>query len=218
MKNKKLGWEILSLALTAFGGLGMEVLYAFLLEPMIYGAQMQDWTTWQIIAHWTLTCITWLAIGYYVVKKSKVKFEYDIFEKAKGMNWWQWGVVVLCIVVAFLINNIDRNELKVIREFENLGLVLFSFQYVYYLVETILFLLIVVFAQKAFEVWFQNDKIPYGGIICAITWGFAHTFTKGSLFIGLQGIILGMILGSIYLLVNKDIKKGYVLLFLVFVI
>lgn len=218
MTNKRLGWEFLSLALTAFAGLGIEVLYAYLLEPKIYGAGMQDWTTGQTIAHWILTCITWLLIGYYVIRESKVKLEFNVFEKVKTAKWWQWGAVVLCVLMAFIVNNIDRDELKVIREFKNMGILLFGFQYVYYLVETILFLLIIVFAQKAFEVWFRNDKIPYGGIICAVTWGFAHAFTKGSLFIGLQGIVLGMLLGSMYLLVNKDIRKSYILMFLVFVL
>ena len=43
-KAKITGMDYLGLALYAFGGLGMEVLYAFLLEPAIYGTQMQDWT------------------------------------------------------------------------------------------------------------------------------------------------------------------------------
>ena len=41
-KTKITGMDYLGLALYAFGGLGMEVLYAFLLEPAIYGTQMQE--------------------------------------------------------------------------------------------------------------------------------------------------------------------------------
>ena len=37
--NKKLGWDLFSLGLTAFGGLGIEILYVSLLEPLLYGAQ-----------------------------------------------------------------------------------------------------------------------------------------------------------------------------------
>lgn len=57
--EKKLGWNYFWLAMTAFGGLGLECLYAFLLEPMLYGASMQEWTTVQMILHWIITCVTW---------------------------------------------------------------------------------------------------------------------------------------------------------------
>jgi hypothetical protein len=45
--------------------------------------------------------------------------------------------------------------------------------------------LIIVFGQKVCEKWFHNEKIPYGGIILGLTWGLVHTYTKGSLPIGL---------------------------------
>lgn len=45
MKEKVKGWDYLSLALLAFGGLGIEVVYAYLLEPLVYGVHMQEWQT-----------------------------------------------------------------------------------------------------------------------------------------------------------------------------
>lgn len=41
MTDKKRGWGLLSLGLDAFAGLGLEVVYAFLLEPLLYGASME---------------------------------------------------------------------------------------------------------------------------------------------------------------------------------
>ena len=80
-----------------------------------------------------------------------------------------------------------------------------------------LFLLIIVFGQKACEVWFQRTNIPYGGIICGLTWGLAHVFTK-NLLTGLLGLALGFAMGGVYLLVNRDLRKAYVVLFLMFVL
>jgi membrane protease YdiL (CAAX protease family) len=77
-------------------------------------------------------------------------------------------------------------------------------------------MLIIIFTQKAFEVWYKRKNIPYGGVICGITWGLAHAFTKGSIWIGLEGIVLGFFLGVMYLLVNRDIKKTYIALFIMF--
>lgn len=53
------GINYLCLALYAFAGMGIEAIYAFLLEPIIYGHQMADWNVGQNIIHWIITCITW---------------------------------------------------------------------------------------------------------------------------------------------------------------
>ncbi|MBD5495626.1 MAG: hypothetical protein HDR12_15000 [Lachnospiraceae bacterium] len=106
---------------------------------------------------------------------------------------------------------------KVYLEYVNKGFLLFAFQYIYYAFETMLFLLIIVFGQKACEVWFHKERIPYGGIICGLTWGLAHIFTK-NLLTGVLGIALGFAMGSVYLLVNRDLKKAYVVLLFMFVL
>jgi len=77
--------------------------------------------------------------------------------------------------------------------------------------------LIIIFGQKAFEMWTKKKYIPWGGFLCAITWGLAHIFTKGSLTMGLIGALSGFMFGAIYLLVNRDVKKAYIFLFLMFV-
>ena len=51
-----------------------------------------------------------------------------------------------------------------------------------------------------------------------LTWGLAHIFTKGSLLIGLEGVAIGLLFGSLYLLLNRNLKGTMVLLFLLFVL
>lgn len=218
-KDKKMkGWDYMSLSLSAFAGLGLEAVFAFLLEPILYGTDMNHFTPMQTIIHWTLTCITWGIIAFLLIKASKNKYQFDLFSKQEKMKWWQWFFVTLCILYSVAASYQSWNGFKVLIEFQKRGPLLFTFQYVYYLVETILFMLIIVFAQKAFEVWFKKKNIPFGGIICGITWGFAHAFTKGSIWIGLEGIVLGFMLGIAYLLVNRDIKKTYIVMLLMFII
>lgn len=100
------GGDYLSLALCAFAGLGVEVIYAYLLEPVLYGVPMQEFSAAQTILHWIITCTTW---------------------------------------------------------------------------------------------------------------GLAHIFTK-NLLTGILGIILGFAMGSVYLLVNRNFKKAYIFLFLMFIL
>ncbi|MDE6320458.1 MAG: hypothetical protein K2M22_12300 [Lachnospiraceae bacterium] len=216
-KEKITGGDYLSLGLCAFAGLGMEVLYAYLMEPVVYGTPMQDWTNVQIILHWILTCITWGVFASILIQKSGKKYDFQLMEKGKTMKLWQSGLCALFILLAFIFDYIDWNGFKVYLEYVNKGFLLFTFQYIYYAFETMLFLLIIIFGQKACEVWFHKDKIPYGGIICGLTWGLAHIFTK-DLLTGMSGIILGFAMGSVYLLVNRDLKKAYIALFFMFVL
>ena len=215
-KDFKAGWDFLGLALTAFGGLGMEAVYAFFLEPLLYGAPMQEWSAGQNIAHWILTCITWGIVGVWILRSSRRECGFDLLGRAGKMRLWQWSLAALCVVLSAAMQYQAWGGLKFVREFHNLGALLFTFQYIYYAFETMLFMLIIVFGQRACEAWFGGGRIPYGGIVCGLTWGAAHIFTKGSLVVGLGSILSGFLFGSAYLLVNRDIRKAWIVMFLMF--
>lgn len=211
------GGDYLSLALWAFGGVGMEAVYAFFLEPLLYGVEMQAFSHTQTIIHWIVTCLTWGLFAFVLIRKSRDKYDLDLLKKAEPMKLWQWAVCAGFVLLAFIVDYLSWNGFKVYLEFVRRGALLFTFQYVYYLFETMLFLLIIVFGQRACEVWFGREGIPYGGMICGMTWGLAHIFTK-DLLTGLLGLFLGFAMGSVYLLANRDFKKAYVILFLMFVL
>lgn len=211
------GMDYLWLGLYAFCGLGMEALYAYLLEPILYGAPMQEWTTAQIIMHWIVTCITWGIFATVLIKKSSSKYDYPLTDKGQKMSLLGVALCIVFIIAAFLIDYMSWDGFKVYLEYVNKGLLLFTFQYIYYAFETMLFLLIIVFGQKACEVWFHRENFPYGGVICGLTWGLAHMFTK-NIMTGLLGVVLGVALGSVYLVVNRDLRKAYVVMFLMFVL
>lgn len=215
--NKKKGLDYLWLGLYAFCGLGMEALYAYLLEPLLYGAPMQEWSTVQIILHWTVTCITWGLFAAVLIRKSGTKYHYPLTEKGQTMSLPRVALCIVFIAAAFVIDYMSWGGFKVYLEYVNKGLLLFVFQYIYYAFETMLFLLIIVFGQKACEIWFSRENFPYGGIVCGLTWGLAHVFTK-DLITGLFGVLLGVALGSVYLVVNRDLRKAYAVMFLMFVL
>ena len=215
--NQYRGLAYLRLGIYAFCGLGTEALYAYLLEPMLYGAPMQEWSVTQIIIHWIVTCITWGLFAIVLIGKSELKYNYSLTEKGQKMSWFRIVLCIVFIAAAFAVDYMSWGGFKVYLEYAGKGLLLFIFQYIYYAFETILFLLIIVFGQKACEVWFQKENFPYGGIICGLTWGLAHIFTK-DLATGLLGLLLGVALGSVYLVTNRDLKKAYAVMFLMFVL
>lgn len=215
--DKTKGWDYMCLALYAFAGLGIEALLAFLIEPFLYGGALSEWSVLQNIVHWVITCILWGVVIFLLIKEAKCKYGFDLFQKTERMKPFQWIAVGACLIFTLSVSYIDWGGFKVVKEFYYNGVLKFIFQYIYYVFETGLFTLIIVFGQKAFEKWFGNQKFPYGGIVAALTWEAGHILTKGSLFAGLLTILSGFIYGVTYLLVNRDIKKTYLLLFVMFV-
>lgn len=217
MMKKASGINFLLLAILAFVGLGLEVLLAFGIEPLIYGASLNEWSDAQTIVHWIVTCTLWGAVSFGIIRLAKKKYDFDLFERGNKLSLRQWLLVVVFIIGSLIFSYVDWNGSKVIKEFYSNGPVKFVFQYIYYVFETALVTLILIFGQKAFERWFHKENIPYGGIIVALTWGIGHFFTK-DIWTGIICMISGLAFGSVYLLVNRDIRRAFPILWIMFVL
>lgn len=227
-KNRFLsGLAFLSYSLEAFGVIGFEFLLAYAIEFNVYGYDFGSFNMWQSILHWTMTMIVWILGGLYVIKecarKSGVDFVKNCREKsfisgAKELSFGRWILLISGTVISLIASWIDWDGSKVLREFRSRGIILFTFQYLYYFVEVFLVLLVIVFGQYAFEKWFKNDKIPYGGIVVALTWGLGHWIAKGSLATGIYIAIEGFVFGGAYLLTERNLKLSYLFLCIMFIL
>lgn len=211
------GVNYFRLAVLAFASMGLELLLAFAIEPVIYGSPINKWTDLQNIIHWIATCVLWGAVIWYIICSAKNKYEFDLFQKGNKMAVWQWVLVVVFVIGSLVLSYLNWNGIKIIKEFLGNGPVKFIFQYIYYFFETMLITLILVFGQNAFETWFHKRNIPYGGIIVAITWGMVHFFSK-DFATGILSVIAGFAFGSVYLLTNRDVRKTYPVLWIMFVL
>jgi hypothetical protein len=219
--SRKTGIRFLEYALIAFAGLGIEVLLWFVLEPVIYGCQPGEWSTLQNICHWILTCICWGAVFFFLSKNAKKECGYDLFAQQEKVKSWQWAVVAVLFALKLAYSWYDWNGSKVVREFCANGWLKFIFQYIYYVFEIGLVYLIIAFGQKAFEAWFHQGArtmIPYGGLLAGLTWGLAHILTKGSLTGGLALLLISVVYGLTWLLLSRDIRKAFPVLYLMFVL
>lgn len=217
MKEKKVtGFDYLWAALYAFAGVAFELLLIWL-EGVI-GIESGAYTVPQNILHWVITAVGWVLIGLLVIVIGKKTTGFDIWEHRERMKGWQYGALVLCFAVNIAAKYLDWGGFKALLEWQSRGPLLFVFQYIYYLAEGFLISLIVVYAQKACETWFRRERIPYGGIILGLTWGLAHTFTKGSLLVGILSAFAGFLFGAAYLIVNKDFRKALPVITLLFIL
>ena len=215
--KKPSGLKYLILAMLAFAGLGLEVVLAFVLEPFLYHAPMQSWTDLQNILHWIITCVVWGLLSWAIIWFARKQYGYNLFERQKKPSIWQWAIVAVLVIASLVWSCLDWKGMKVVREFNANGPLKFVFQYIYYCFEVMLVLLIIVFGQESFERCFRNRNIPYGGMLAAVTWGIAHFFTKGSS-TGIGSMISALAFGCVYLLVNRDIRKAYPIIWIMFVL
>ncbi len=161
---------------------------------------------------------SWGSLGYLLIKHAKNKYDFNIVENTNKMKVWQWIVIIILIALSFFISYNNWNGFKLAIEYKNNGLIPFILQIIYYGFEIFLVSLIIVFGQKACELGFGNDKIPYVGILLALTWGIVHILTKGSVMVGLVSMIIAFMFGSIYLLCNKNFFKSALIIFIMFIL
>ncbi|QAA33459.1 hypothetical protein [Clostridium manihotivorum] len=217
LKDLKSSAVFLKLSFYAFLGISLELLLG-LIEHKIYGSKLGQFSDFQMIVHWILTCLIWGTVALSLISRAKKKYNFDIFSYRSSLPPINLIFCIVLLVLTVVVSTIDWNGFKVLKEFEKQGLIRFIFQYIYYMFETSLFLLIIVFAQKAGEICFDKKYIPWGGIFVALTWGLCHMFTKSSLSVGLLVAADGLIFGITYLLSRRNIFIAYLLLFLMFVL
>jgi len=218
MNDKKVtGFDYLWLSLYAVAGFCFELLLVFI--EQVIGININNSTSLQMIIHWVITIIAWALIGISITKLGKKTTNFDIWKNTnKKIKLGQVVAIILCFVINLTVKYIDWNGFKVIQEFQSRGALLFIVQYLYYIAEGFLISLVIVYGQKACETWFKKENIPYGGIILGLTWGLGHILSKGSITVGLLSAIAGVLFGAVYLLVNRDYKKAFPIITLLFML
>lgn len=215
--TKITGADYLYLALYAFAGVGFELILVGVIEPLL-GIKAGNYTTVQRILHWIITSAVWLFVGLFLIRLAKKKYSFDMWENKNKLKTYQYIGIAVCLLASVAAHYADWEGFKPFLEFQNLGVLFFIFQYIYYLFEGFLISLIVIFGQKAFETWFRNEKIPYGGIVLALTWGLMHIVSKGSVAAGLLAAFGGFLYGAAYLVVGKDYRKALPLMCCMFIL
>jgi hypothetical protein len=221
LEKHKNGLGFLLLGLLAFMGLGLEIPLAFMVEMPLYRidtGNFNDYTTTENILHWIFTCILWGIVAFILIKLSQKKLRFDFMTDKSKPGKLQFLIAVALLGISVAISIWDWNGIKVIKEFEYNGWLKFIFQYIYYIFEVVLVLLIIVFGQKFGELMFKQNKIPWGGILVGLTWGLVHILTKGDIQTGLIASIGGVMYGITYLVLQKNTYISYLFILLMFVL
>lgn len=204
--------KYLTLSFITFMFFMLELFSLGVVEPFFFGVMYNSYHNFQKGLHSILTIALWLVSIFFMILYSNqldIKIDYLKYRKLHPKNWL---ITVLLLFICKIITYIDWGTLKVIGEFHKKNSIyLFTTQYLYYFAEIALMLLVVVYAQKAFDLWRnKQSSIPFGGLFLALTWGAFHFIsTGGDLWNGLSCIFFSMICGFAYLSLNKNIPLFY---------
>jgi len=101
------------------------------------------------------------------------------------------------------------------RQYPDHATVVTAFQYLYYLFESVMVVLVIAFFQRAGELWTRSTRTPWGGIGLLLTWGAAHfgTHPEGAIAI----VPVSLLFGIAFTLTRKSVIPAFVLVFLLFV-
>lgn len=211
---------LLNLALISFLGLGMEIV-VIVLETTIYGINVDEYTYNMSCMHLVYTVLVWLAFILCLIKYSKNKCSFDILKNSSKPSVKQMAIVLGILVVLTIWQYIDWNGIKIIKEFQHNGMLKGILQHIYYFFETGLVTLIIIFGQRygesRFNLKFQKDKIPWGGLLLMITWGAVHMLTK-DIIVGAEGMVFSLFFGITYLILRKNTKLTYLFITLMFIL
>lgn len=209
MKKEKTSMDYLGFALYAFGGLGMEILL-MMLETNLWGISSSEWTILQNVIHWTIICIIWGGFAFFLFQQ--------IPKQSSEIKTANMAAAGLIVAASIIYTSFLWKGFKPVIEFKNNGIIKFAAQYVYYVFESMLILLIIVFGQMSFEKMVRRKiQIPAGGILLALTWGLIHIVTQG-IDTGIYACVQACLFGIVYLLLDKNIVISYVAIAFMFML
>lgn len=128
-------------------------------------------------------------------------------------------IVLLLMVAALVCKYFIAGGEKLLMEYNNLGLIRFIFQYIYYIFEVMLIILAIAFGQKFFEEVLKKSDviIPFGGLFLACTWGLMHIFTQ-DFATGIYAFGMAVVYGMVYVLLNKNARYAYLVNLILFIV
>ena len=142
---------------------------------------IQNYTMQQRSIHCIIMVFMWaFFIGVLLLFSRKHYHFPERGSKRDKISSKSWIVTLACFIGCKIMTFIDWHTLKIIGEAQGKTVFQFCAQYLYYIFEVLLVILIIIYGQKAIETLLKKESpIPFGGIILAMTWGAIHFVSRG---------------------------------------
>lgn len=215
--NTQIKWtKYLGLSLITFGGFLLEYFTILVIDMMILGVDISNYQLAQRNTHLIINSLVWLAYIGMIIYFSNKKYNFFSELNTEKPSKKDLMIVLLCLLACKVMTFIDWHTLKIIGEASGKDVIQFLLQYLYYLVEVLLVLMVIVYGQKAFEVLYQKTtNIPFGGIVLAFTCGTFHFVSRGvglEIWNGISCMIFSLLAGTMYVRLKKHLGYSYLLI------
>ena len=180
-----------------------------------------------MLIHWFLTCCLWGISAWGICLLSRKNGFDPLKERARpGRRERPWLLLIIAAGILFMTvtNDFRFKPFKELAHFLSQygagGFLAFVFQHIYYLFECVLISLIVALGDQAGLALFKNkqlQKLPWGGIFCAATWGALHGISKDweTAFLCIS---LSLLFDAAYRFSKKNLRYAYVAAALIFLL
>lgn len=206
--------EFLWLGLYAFAGFSLELIFQ-LLAGMVGFKEIPSGINSLITGVlWFLTC------GLLIIYAQR-RFSYNVFSVKSHLNHQKLIAIAVLILLVIIATFIGFGGFKPVIEYQSgagKSILTYLLQVFYYLGESGVIVLAIVFGQEFCERQFSlSNNFPSGGLFLAVTWGIMHIFLQG-LSGGLFTIFFSIVAGLIYVICKKDIRWSYLFIALAFIL
>lgn len=215
IRDNEVKWtKYLLMSLLSFSSFMLEYFSIFVIEVPLMNADISNYTPYQKSMHCVIMACLWLIVIAAILLYTHKYYDFPTkTNKADKISLKEWIVTLVCLIFCKIITFIDWHTLKVIGEFQEKNLFEFSTQYLYYVFEVGLVLLIIIYGQKAIEALLKRESsIPFGGIILAVTWGAFHFVSRGAgfeIWNGISAMIFSVLSGLMYLNLKRKYLYSY---------
>lgn len=202
------------LSLLSFGAFMLEYLSIFVIEAIVLHVDIQNYTAHQRSVHCIIMSFMWAVFIGILLLFSKKHYRFPTRGNQEDkISLKNWIITLACFTGCKIMTFIDWHTLKVIGEAQSKTIFQFCAQYLYYIFEVMLVILIIIYGQKAVETFIKKESsIPFGGIILAMTWGIFHFVSRGvgiEIWNGISTIIFCVLSGLIYIKLNRNWLYSY---------
>lgn len=205
------------MSLLSFAAFMLELFSIFVIERVFLHVDAGNYTPGQRSVHSVITACLWAVFILSMLYYSRRRYQFPGKAEDTGrIPPGDWAAALLALAGCKALTFIDWHTLKIIGESRGQDMSRIVTQYIYYMFEAGLVLLIILYGQKAAEVLLKRESgIPFGGIVLALTWGSFHFISRGvglELWNGISCMIFSVLSGFMYLKVKRRPAYSYLLI------
>ncbi len=192
--------------------LGLYLEYALLAaERFIFDKSYNEFTITESVTHWIVTCVVWGFLGLIIFYVASRVYGFDLTKKDRRPTVRGLVVALLLLSSSVGVKYLLLGGWQMTLDFKQQGWFQFIFLNVYRLFEAVLLVFAAVFFQEACQrvTKIENEHIPWGGALLALTWGLLHFLTSGDIIMAIFYTALAFFIGCAHLAAKKNLYISY---------